>query len=281
MLYIKGFAREGAPKIEIVGGAMNKFRALLNEGKKPTQTVIAIPSALAAEMVGKLGFDSVMIDFQHGPMDFNDVYSMMVALNTTDTTPMVRIPWNDPAVIMRVLDAGAFGVICPMVSTRAECEQFVSACRYPPQGIRSLGPTRVAIGRMGEYMGAANREVMTIAQIETVEGFKNLKAIAATPYLDAIFPGPADLALSFGEAPNLDYKNAKDSKMAGRLREIIDESHAAGIKVMMPVGDQHSAEAVLRWGADWVCVGPDWVWMMAGGAKALEEIRAATAAAAK
>jgi 4-hydroxy-2-oxoheptanedioate aldolase len=257
---------------------MNRFRTLVNEGKKPTQVVVAVPSALSAEMVAKLGFDSVMVDFQHGPMGFNDVYAMMLAISTTNATPMVRIPWNDLAVVPRVLDAGALGVIYPMVGTREEAERFVGACRYPPQGIRSLGPTRAAIGRMGEYMTSANREIMTIVQIETAEGFKNLKAIAATPHLDALFPGPADLALSFGEAPAFDYKTLGDSKMGGRLRAIIDEAHAAGIKVMMPVGDAPTAELMIRWGADWVCIGPDWVWMVTAGAKALEETRAAIAA---
>jgi 4-hydroxy-2-oxoheptanedioate aldolase len=257
---------------------MNKFLDLLREGKRPIQASLGAPSALMAEMVGKLGFDSVMIDYQHGMMSFSDVYSMLVALGTTSATPMVRIPWNDPAAAMGVLDAGALGVICPMVSSRKEAEKFVAACRYPPAGMRSLGPTRAGIARFAEYLKTANQDIMVIAQIETAEGFENTRAIATTPGLDAVFPGPSDLALAFGEPLSFDYKSPAQSKMSARLREIIDVAHDSGIKVMMPVADAKGAEEVLRWGADWICVGPEWTWMLAGGTRILEETRAASKA---
>jgi len=252
---------------------MNRFRDLLNENRRPVQAVVATPSALLAEMVAKIGFDSVLIDFQHGMMDFADVYAMLVAISTSPATPMVRVPGNDPAVIMHCLDAGAYGIVCPMIETREEAERFVAACRYPPAGTRSMGPTRAGIGGFTEYVQSANHTIMTIAQIETVKGYENLEQIAGVPGLDALFPGPVDLALSFGDAGMPNYTDPRTSQ---RLRHIVDVGHAKGLKVTVPAADKASADEVFGWGMDWVSVGPEWVWVVGSGARVLNEMRAAS-----
>jgi 4-hydroxy-2-oxoheptanedioate aldolase len=120
---------------------------------------------------------------------------MMQAMRASGKTLMARVPWNDPGIIMKVLDAGAFGVICPMVNDRAQAEAFVSAMRYPPLGTRSFGPTRVSYAAGPNYYERANSEILALAMIETAEAVDNLEDIVSTPGLDGIYIGPADLTL--------------------------------------------------------------------------------------
>ena len=114
---------------------------------------------------------------------------MLQAMKASDATLMARVPWRDPSYIMKALDAGAMGIICPMINNRSEAEEFVSYMRYPPHGQRSFGPTRAAVAIPG-YSVAANEEVLALAMIETADGVENLDEIAATPGLDGIYVGP-------------------------------------------------------------------------------------------
>ena len=116
---------------------------------------------------------------------------------------MVRVPWNDPAYVMRVLDAGAYGVICPMVNTAAQARAFVAAGRYPPLGSRSAGPFRASHFAGADYVRAANDEILLLAMVETREAFENLDEILSVEGLDGVYVGPSDLALSLGKPPTL------------------------------------------------------------------------------
>lgn len=129
---------------------------------------------------------------------------MLQAIGTTVTIPLARVPWNEPGIIMKMLDAGCYGIICPMVNTRDEAERFVGACRYPPLGYRSYGPTRVALYVGADYAPNANSTVITMAMIETATALHNLDAILSVPGLDAIYVGPADLSQSLGLQPQVD-----------------------------------------------------------------------------
>lgn len=155
-----------------------------------------IPSGWSAEVMAHAGFDSLCIDMQHGQLDFNAAMEMLRAISTTDTVPLARVPWNEPGITGRLLDAGAYGIICPMVNTRAECEKFVGACRYPPDGYRSRGPTRANIYGGADYVRHANAEVLTMAMIETAEALENVEEIVSVSGLDAVYVGPGDLSLS-------------------------------------------------------------------------------------
>ena len=115
---------------------------------------------------------------------------MLQGICTTEVTPIARVPWNDPALIMKMLDAGAYGIICPMINTRAEAERFVGACRYAPVGYRSSGPIRAALWAGDDYHAKANDTVLTFAMIETAEAVRNLDEILTTPGLDAVYIGP-------------------------------------------------------------------------------------------
>jgi 4-hydroxy-2-oxoheptanedioate aldolase len=129
---------------------------------------------------------------------------MLQAISTTETTPIVRVPWNDPGIIMKMLDAGAYGIIVPLVNSRADAETAVAACRYPPQGIRSFGPARAVYYAGLDYFAYANQEVCCIPQIETATAVENLDAILSVPGVDAVYIGPMDLSISLGLPPQMD-----------------------------------------------------------------------------
>ena len=156
---------------------------------------------LGAVFLDRAFFDALCVDMQHGLTDFSDLWPMLQAISQTDTVPVVRVPWNEPAMIMKVLDAGAYGVIVPMVSNRAEAERAVAACRYPPAGMRSNGPNRVLLYAGADYQKHANDEVACIVMIETPEGIEKLDEIVSTPGVDAAYIGPTDLALALGLPP--------------------------------------------------------------------------------
>jgi 4-hydroxy-2-oxoheptanedioate aldolase len=164
---------------------------------------VAIPNAFATEVYATQGWDCVTIDMQHGASDINDVVPLLQAIAASDATPMVRVPWNDPAHIMRVLDAGAMGIICPMINTRAEAEALVRAGRYPPMGERSFGPFR-ASQYGADYWQKANEEVLLFAMIETRQAVSNLEEILAVKGINGVYVGPSDLSLSMGKPPTLD-----------------------------------------------------------------------------
>lgn len=179
----------------------NRLRTIWAEGGTAVNGWLHIPSSWSAEVMAHAGWDSLTIDLQHGLADYQTAVSMLQAIATTDIVPLARVTWNDPAQIMRLLDAGAYGLICPMINSRAQAEAFVGACRYPPLGFRSLGPTRARLYAGADYAQYANETILTLAMIETRPAMDNLEAILSTPGLDGVFVGPGDLRLSLtGEA---------------------------------------------------------------------------------
>lgn len=179
----------------------NTIRDLKAAGKPIVNAWLSIGSSYAAKSVAHQGFDAVTVDGQHGMMGFDVALTMLQAISTTDAVPLVRPSRNDGAEIMRFLDAGAYGVICPMISTADDAAALVSACRYPPTGSRSFGPARGLLYGGGDYLAHANAEIVVLAMIETAAGLDNLEAIVATPGLDGIYVGPNDLALAMGFSP--------------------------------------------------------------------------------
>ena len=159
---------------------------------------LSLANVYSAEAIAKLGFDWVCVDMQHGLIDYTDLTNMLPAISNSEATPVVRVPWNEPYEIMKALDAGAYGVIVPMVNNREEAEQAVMACRYPPKGFRSFGPIRGALYGGKGYAVEANDQIACIAMIETREGIDKMEEIITTPGLDGVYIGPADLALSLG-----------------------------------------------------------------------------------
>jgi len=178
----------------------NKLRTIWASGGTALNGWLHIPSTWSAELVAHQGWDSVTVDMQHSLIGIETAIQMLQAISITEAVPLLRVNWNEPGSIMKMLDAGAYGIICPMVNTADECKAFVDAVRYPPLGIRSLGPTRARVWAGADYAEHANETVVAMAMVETVEALENLDAIAATPGLDGIFVGAGDLRFSmFGE----------------------------------------------------------------------------------
>lgn len=160
-----------------------------------------IPSSLTAEILAKGGFEWVLIDMQHGCMDYQTAVEMIRAIDLAGITPLVRIPWNEPGIIGRMLDAGAMGIVAPMINSVGEAQNLVDACRYPPIGKRSLGPIRVGARDGMSYVVSANDRIAVIPMIETAEALAGVEDIAAVPGVDALFVGPFDLSFSLGLRP--------------------------------------------------------------------------------
>jgi 4-hydroxy-2-oxoheptanedioate aldolase len=186
----------------------NTLRAIWARGGTVVNGWLSIPSAFSAEVMAHQGYDSLTIDMQHGVTDYQVAVTMLQAISTTSVIPLARVPWNDPAILMKSLDAGVYGVICPMINTRAEAEALVRACKYPPRGYRSFGPVRASIYAGGDYIDHANDDLVVMPMIETAEALRNLDEILSVPGVDAVYVGPADLSLALGCRPRLDQTDA-------------------------------------------------------------------------
>jgi 4-hydroxy-2-oxoheptanedioate aldolase len=217
--------------------AQNALKRRWKEGKAAVNGWLAIPSAFAAEVMAQCGWDSITVDLQHGVQDYLSMVACFQAMHAHPVTRLVRVPWNEPGIIGKVLDGGAYGVICPMVNTKEQCEALVSACRYPPKGTRSNGPIRAgAYGSPGEYQKTANDEILVIPMIETREALDNLDAILDVPGIDGIYVGPGDLGFSLGLVPKLDREEPEVLQIYERLiRETNKRGLYAGIHCASPV----------------------------------------------
>ena len=182
----------------------NPLRTLWRQGKHTVNGWMSMPSAVSAEAMAQAGWDSLTADMQHGMVDYQSAVALMQAAATRNVPPMVRVPWNEPGIIMKSLDAGALGVICPMINTREQAEALVSSCRYAPMGERSFGPLRASWRYGPGYAAKANEEILVLPMIETREAVENLEDIMTTPGVDGVYVGPADLGLSHGYVPKGD-----------------------------------------------------------------------------
>ena len=204
----------------------NNIRRLWADGRTAVNGWLAIPSTFSAETMAHQGWDSLCIDLQHGVNDYLKAVDMLTAISTTDTVPLVRVPWLEEGIIMKMLDAGAYGIICPMINSREECERFVAATSYPPMGRRSNGPVRALLYAGSDYQAHANDTILRFAMIETAEGLNNLDEIMSVPGLDAVYIGPSDLSLALGCRPVFDDL---DPPAAAAVERILAKAKEHGI----------------------------------------------------
>jgi 4-hydroxy-2-oxoheptanedioate aldolase len=184
---------------------MNPLKRKLDSGAVCINGWLLFPAPISAEIMARAGWDSLTVDMQHGIQDYRSAVHCFQALHGYPVTPVVRVPWNEPGIIGKVLDAGAWGVICPMVNSAEQAKALVDACLYPPLGSRSNGPIRaVAYGEGGTYQTIANDEVLVIPMIETKDGVANVREILDVPGVSGIYVGPGDLGLAHGLVPKLD-----------------------------------------------------------------------------
>ncbi len=251
----------------------NKLHTIWRQGGAAINGWLQIPSAFSAEVMAHQGWDSLTVDLQHGVLDYQAAVTLMQAISTTEVVPLARVPWNDPAIIMKILDAGAYGVICPLVNTAADAEAFVGACRYPPRGYRSSGPIRGLLYGGADYLEHADETIVTLAQIETAEALENLDQILATRGLDAVYIGPNDLGLSLGLGPG-----GMDSDWPA-LVEAIDAVLAAarthGVRAGIHTNSPQYAIRMLDKGFQFVTIASDSRLLTAAASRAVAEVRAA------
>lgn len=199
----------------------NPLREHFDGGRVALGGWLDLPSPIAAEIMAGLALDYACVDMQHGLIDYPDTVALLTALSGHRITPIVRVPWNQPDYIGKALDAGAFGVIVPMVNSTEECQQAVLSARYPPAGVRSYGPVRAAIVD-NDYFSSANP--LIIPMIETTRALDQLDGILGVDGVAAAYVGPADLAISMGFKPG-----SNEPEFLGALEKIVDRCVAHGV----------------------------------------------------
>jgi 4-hydroxy-2-oxoheptanedioate aldolase len=232
-----------------------RLRAVWRRGQAAVNGWLSIPSTVTAELVARQDYDSITVDLQHGLIDYQCALTMMQAVNAAgDATVIARPPWLEPGIIMKLLDAGAWGILCPMINTPADAEALVRTCHYAPKGYRSVGPTRAMMIYGSSYIQGANDVVVTLAMIETSEALDNVEAIARTPGLGGLYIGPSDLAQSLGYPIQIDPTGPD---VMAAIERILAAAKAAGIKAGMHCMMPDYARQMAKKGFDFVTLGND------------------------
>ena len=249
----------------------NKLKEIIKQNKPVINGWLQIPSSFSAEVMAHQGWDSLTIDMQHGVIDYPNALQMLQAISSTDTIPMARVNWNEPGQIMKILDAGAYGVICPMVSNREQAEKFVQACQYPPKGYRSFGPIRGLIYGGSDYANHANDEILKLAMIETSEALQKLDEIMSTPGLDGIYIGPADLSLAIGQKPAFD--NPEGSPTYEQIINILKHAKKNNLVAGIHNATPEYAQKMIDLGFQLVTIGSDQRYMSAGAKSSVSKLK--------
>ncbi len=244
----------------------NTLRRIWQRGEAVVNGWLSIPSAFSAEVMAHQGFDSLTVDMQHGVVDYQAAVTMLQAIATTPIIPLARVPWNDPGPVMKILDAGAYGVICPMISTREQAEALVAACRYPPRGHRSWGPVRASLYAGSDYGEHANDEILVMPMIETGEALENLDDILSVPGIDAVYVGPSDLSLALGCKPRLDQT---DPPVVDAQQRIVAACRKHGVVAGIHNATAAYAQTMIAAGYQFVTLASDSRFL---AAKAAEEV---------
>ena len=249
----------------------NRLREIWAKGGAVANGWLAIPNSFSAETMAHQGWDSLTVDLQHGVVDYQAMVTMLQAISTTDTVPVVRVPWLEPGILMKTLDAGAYAVICPMVNTRADAEKLVAYTHYAPRGTRSFGPVRALLYGGADYPKHANDTIVTFAMIETAQALDNLEEIMSTPGLDAIYIGPSDLSLALGCNPTFDDL---DPKAAQAVEHILARAKAHGLVAGIHNGSPEAAARRIAMGFQFVTISSDARLIAAGSQQVLAKLRA-------
>lgn len=249
----------------------NVVKERMAAGKACINAWLMVPSSFAAEAVARAGWDSVTIDIQHGLQDYMSAVHLIQSLQAHPVTPLVRVPWNEPSLIGKTLDAGAWGVICPMINTAKDAHAFAQACLYPPLGSRSFGPVRARwYGGDRPYHEIANDEILVLPQIETQEAVDNIDAILNVPGISGIYVGPGDLGLSLGLPPMLDREESQIIEIYERLiAATAKRGQLAGIQNQTP---QYAAR-MAQLGFRFLTISSDLAFLSVGAQRTVDEFR--------
>lgn len=208
-----------------------------------------MPGAFSAEIYARQGWDSVTLDLQHGLIGYDVAVSMLQAISATGVLPLVRVPWLDPAIIMKLLDAGALGITCPMINTAEDAERLVRYSRYPPAGERSFGPIRAAAVYGADYAKLANDTVNVFAMIETAQAVANIEAITGVSGLDGIYVGAIDLSMSMGIAPR---PEEPDPRVAAAIERVLEQCKLRGLIAGIIARNPEQAAEFIRRGFQFI-----------------------------
>ena len=252
----------------------NRIRQIWSQGGAVVNGWLAIANSFSAETMAHQGWDSLTIDLQHGVVDYAGMVPMLQAISTTATVPVVRVPWLEPGILMKTLDAGAYGVICPMVNTADDAAKLVAYTSYAPKGTRSYGPIRALLYGGADYPTHANDTIVRFAMIETAAALDNLDAILSVEGLDAIYIGPSDLSLALGCKPSFDDLEPKAQQA---VDHILARAKAHGVVAGIHNGTPESALARIAKGFQFVTIASDARLMAAGAQQVMAKMRAAQA----
>ena len=232
---------------------------------------LSIPNSFTAEAIGKMNWDSITIDLQHGQNDYQSSIHMLQALSNSNSTPIARVPWNEPGIIMKMLDLGVMGIIAPMINSRNDCEKFVSYCNYPPIGQRSFGPMRAQLIHGDEYYQKANSQIVTFAMIETSEAIKNIDEILSVPSLSGIYIGPADMSLSYGLKPKMDIE---DDIIFSNIQLLVKKAKEYNKIAGIHNGTTKYAKKMIDLGYNFVTISSDYKSMINSAQNIVNEMKA-------
>ncbi len=248
---------------------VNRVKELWKKQQVAIGGWLSIPNEISTEIMAHQEWDVLTIDMQHALVSVSDMVPMITAISTTDVTPFVRVPWREPGIIMKALDAGSYGVICPMINTREDAERFVSYCRYAPQGTRSFGPGRAVLYAGNDYAMQANETILTLGMIETQKALDNLDGILMVEGLDAVFVGPSDLGLSLGYVPGNHEEPVLLEAIETILKKVKSNDKRAGIYTLT----LEYAKQMIKLGYDYVVISSDARMLTAQATKTLTELR--------
>ena len=253
----------------------NRLRTIWKAGGAVINGWLGIANSFSAETMAHQGWDSLVVDLQHGVIDYSGMVPMLQAISTTNVVPIVRVPWLEPGILMKALDAGAYAVICPMVNSREDAEKLVAYTHYAPQGTRSFGPIRALLYGGADYPKYANETIVTFAMIETKRALDNLDDILSTPGLDAIYIGPSDLSLALGCAPVFDDV---DPPVVEAIDHILARAKAHGVVAGIHNGTPEAALKRIAKGFQFVTIASDARLMAAGAQGVMAKMRTGLAA---
>ena len=248
----------------------NRVKKMLAEGQVTMGSWLSFFDPTAAEIMADVGFDWLIIDSEHAPIGPKEMQDIVMAFKGSDTSPIVRVGWNDQVLIKTALDLGAEGVMVPLVNTGEEARQAVVACKYPPEGIRGVGPRRPAKygATLLEYMEAANEDVLVTVQIESIQAVEHIEEILAVEGVDTVFVGQGDLTGSMGLLPQFEHP---------KVREAINRVLEACLRAKVPFGvaalsEDEAADWISR-GAQFVAFGGDIYYMRDAAVASLEAVK--------
>ncbi len=233
---------------------------------------LSLSDVFSAEIMAHCGFDSITIDMQHGVSDYSSAINILRVIQSTNTQALVRVPWLDPTHIMKILDAGASGIICPMINTKEDAKNLVKYSRYPCLGERSFGPIRAKF-LYDNYHKEANNKILVIAMIETKEAIKNLDDILEVEGIDGIYIGPADLSFNLGKTPKFDQE---DEEVLEQIKYILKKTKEKNKFIGIHNATSSYALKMTKLGFDFVSVGSDANFIIQGAKQVLREFREQT-----